>query len=135
MIVTARIEGDRARLVALGGAIGAGEIGHRVTHVGCRIEQTLGGAAIAERAGGAEANLHQPVIAAIDGARIEIALAANDPTHQRDRQAVGVGVLLDQRVQHRAVVRRRRPQQRGQSQHATRNRARHDVIVPDFGRK
>src|ERR1700735_883119 len=57
-----------------------GKIGHRVGHVGGRIEQAAGITAIAERARGAEPDLHQTVVAAIDRARIEIAFAPDNET-------------------------------------------------------
>ena len=59
-------------------------------------------AAIAKRPRGAKPDLHQTEIAAIDGARIEIAFPPDDEPHQLRRQAVGLGMLDDQDLDRRA---------------------------------
>ena len=46
-------------MIAIGGAIGAGEIFHRLGQIGVGIAQFLGGAGVAEAARGAELDLHQ----------------------------------------------------------------------------
>ena len=89
---------DGALLVASRRAIGAGEILHRIGHVGVGIEQAVGGAAIAHRLGGAEADLHQAVVALADHPRVALALDMDDAAHQRLRHAIGGRVLGDQRV-------------------------------------
>ena len=93
----------RAVGVAVGGMIGAGEIFHRVCHVGVGIEQAGGGAAIAHGTGGAELDLHQAVIALADGARISAALALDHAAHQVHRHIVGGGMPGDQRIEIIAV--------------------------------
>ena len=88
----------RAVRVAAGDAIGAGEILHRIGHIGIGIEQTGGVAAIAEPACGVEPDLHEPVIALADSARIAAALALDDPANQLLRDIVGCGMLGDERI-------------------------------------
>ena len=44
------------------------------------------------------------VIAAIDGARIEIAFPPDDEPHQLHRQAVGLGMLDDQDLDRRSLL-------------------------------
>jgi len=84
-------------VIAARDLVGAGEITHRIGHVGVGIEQALRAAAVTERARGAETDLHHPVVALGDGARIVLALAHDHAMHQRHRQAVGGRVLGDQR--------------------------------------
>ena len=97
VVVTARIERDGAIMIAARDLVGAGKITHRVSHVGVGIEQALHAAAVAERARGAEADLHHPVVALGDRARIVLALAHDHAMHQRHRQAVRGRMLGDQR--------------------------------------
>jgi hypothetical protein len=61
-------------------------------------------AAIAKRPRGAKPDLHQTEIAAIDGARIEIAFPPDDEPHQLHRQAVGLGMLDDQDLDRRSLL-------------------------------
>jgi hypothetical protein len=49
ILIAARIKYQRTRLIAMGGAIGAGEIAHPIGHVDLGIEQARGRTAIAER--------------------------------------------------------------------------------------
>src|SRR5262249_141352 len=79
---------DGAIGVAAGRAIRAGEVAHRVSHVRVRIEQPGSGAAIAHGARRPQADLHQPIIAAADRARIVTALAHDDAVDQRWRNPV-----------------------------------------------
>ena len=102
VMIAARIEHQSARLVAMSGPIGSGQIRHAVYHVGHRIEQAFRIASITKRPRGAEPDLHQAVIAAIDSARIEIAFAPDDEPDQRLRQAVGM--LDDQKLDRRPLV-------------------------------
>jgi len=85
VVIAARIKRDGAILVAARGAICAGKIAQRISHVGLRIEQPGGRAGIAHRSRRPEPDLHQTVIAAVHRARIAAALAANDALDQRSR--------------------------------------------------
>src|ERR1700691_2718800 len=90
-VITARIERDGAIFVAMRGAISASQVTNRVSHVGLRIEQTLCRAAIPQCARGPQPDLHQAVIAAVDGAFIVTALAHDHAMNERRRYAVGAG--------------------------------------------
>src|SRR5579871_465833 len=94
-VVAAGVERDGAALAAAGGAVGAGEIAHRVAHVDGRIEQARSRAAITHGARGAEPDLHQAVIAGVHGARIAAALASNHALGERQRHAGSARRLRD----------------------------------------
>ena len=87
-------------VVAVRGAIGAGEIFDPIGEVGVGIAQALGVAAVAEAAGGRELDLHQPDgAAAPDQARLVTAFAQDHAMHQRFRHVVGPRMGRDQRVE------------------------------------
>jgi hypothetical protein len=90
-VITARIERDGAIFVAVRGAISPGQIANRVSHVGFRIEQAFGSAAISQCACGSQPDLHQAVIAAVDGAFIVATLAHDHAMNERRWYAVGSG--------------------------------------------
>ena len=82
--------------VAIGGAIGAGEVLHGVGEVGVGIAQAGGIAGVADPARGRELDLHQPDgAAAADEVRLIAALAHDDAMHQRFRHAIGAGMGRD----------------------------------------
>jgi len=89
----------RTIAIAVRHTIGAGEIFHRVGHVGVGIEQAGGVAAIAQSACGGGLDLHQAVIAFRDDTRIASALALDHAAHQFFRQVVGGGMAGNQRIE------------------------------------
>src|ERR1700730_18831287 len=60
LVISAGVIMHGAVVVAVGSAVGAGEIFHRISEIGVGIAQSLGGAGVAEAAGGGELDLHQP---------------------------------------------------------------------------
>ena len=84
--------------IALGGAVGAREIGHAVAQVGCRIVQSRGIARVAEAARGRVLDLHQAEGTAALGLRVVVALALDHRVDEACRNPVRLGLLLDQRV-------------------------------------
>src|SRR5580700_9929466 len=104
VIIAARIERDGAVFVAAGGAIGAGEIAHRVSHIDLRIEQLGGRTGKAHGARRAEPDLHQTVIAAAHRTRIAAALALDDALDQRHRHAVGARLRRRHAVERRGLI-------------------------------
>ncbi len=95
-----------AALVILHGAVGIasaareapGQILHRISQIGIGIEQALGVARITQTTRGAETDLHQAVIAAMDNRGIAPALDPDDAVNEVLGQAVGDRVLGDQRI-------------------------------------
>lgn len=98
LVETALIIRDRLADVASCRTIGAGEVTNRVSHIGVGVEKALGAPGISQRSSGAEADLHQPVIAFAHCARVATALDVNDPSHKRFWNAVRRRMLGDQSV-------------------------------------
>ncbi len=92
---SALVAHDRAAGVASRQAVGLREILHAPGQVRLGVEQAGGPAPVAERAGGAEANLHQAEIAAIGRARAEVAFEPDDRLRQGHRDAMGLRMMAD----------------------------------------
>src|SRR5258708_1127229 len=89
-VIAARIIMHGAVVVAIGGAIGAGQILPAIGEIGVGVAQALGVAAVAEGAGGRELDLHQPdAAAAPDQVGLVAALAQDHAMHQDFRHIVG----------------------------------------------
>jgi hypothetical protein len=95
--------------VAIGDAIGARKIFHRVCHIGVGIEQTGRGASVTQPAGGRELDLHQPKISFADGARVAAALALDHASDQVLGNVVRRGMTGDQRIDTAIGIRHCRP--------------------------
>src|SRR5579863_9912376 len=60
VVVSARVIMDGAGVIAVGGAVGAGEVFYRVSQISVGVAQSLGRAGVAEAARGRKLDLHQP---------------------------------------------------------------------------
>ncbi len=99
VIIARRKERDRAALVPARDAIGVGEIGHRILHIGVGVEKTARRSRITHSPRGVVADLHQPPIGASSRSGIVTALALDRAMNQRLGHAIRPCEIGDARVE------------------------------------
>src|ERR1700745_3063404 len=83
VVIAAGVIGHGAMMIAVCGAVGAGEISHRIGEIGVGIAQPFRRSGVAKAAGSGELDLHQADRAAApDEVGLITALAQDHPMHQ-----------------------------------------------------
>ena len=125
IIIAGAVKSDSSRFVAPGKPISSGQIGNGVAQIHFGIEKTFRISVVTHASRGLKGNLHQPVVAAMEGSRLIVAFLADDEPDERLWDAIDPCVARDQIINRQRARRRSskcgaRQRRQGQSARASR---------------